>query len=164
MNKKLIISALCFAYCVIYVFTTGSWHFFDGVNLVFHEAGHIVFSLFGDFIAVAGGTIMQLLIPVLIILYFEFKQKSFAASIILFWLALSFFNVAIYAGDALRQELPLLTNDKLDHDWNQMLFTLGWLRQTDLISNIFWAVGGISALGGLIWGYFASNHNEELLS
>ncbi|MBL8513166.1 MAG: hypothetical protein JNJ55_04170, partial [Betaproteobacteria bacterium] len=31
--------------------------------LVFHEAGHVLFLLFGEFMTIAGGTLMQLIMP-----------------------------------------------------------------------------------------------------
>jgi hypothetical protein len=33
------------------------------INLPFHEAGHLIFSVLGDFLRVLGGTLGQLLIP-----------------------------------------------------------------------------------------------------
>src|SRR3954462_1087916 len=33
------------------------------INLVFHESGHIIFSPFGEFMTVLGGSLMQILIP-----------------------------------------------------------------------------------------------------
>lgn len=36
----------------------------DNVNLVFHEAGHVIFALGGEFIGILGGSLMQVLIPV----------------------------------------------------------------------------------------------------
>ena len=38
--------------------------FMHGINLVFHEAGHVVFMSFGHFLHVAGGTLGQWLMPV----------------------------------------------------------------------------------------------------
>ena len=32
-------------------------------NLVFHEAGHVIFALFGRFMGVLGGSLLQVLVP-----------------------------------------------------------------------------------------------------
>jgi hypothetical protein len=57
----------------------GSW--FSGmvhnVNLVFHEAGHILFSVFGnDTLTTLGGSLNQLLIPFIAISAFFYKGTS----------------------------------------------------------------------------------------
>ncbi|ABQ26637.1 hypothetical protein [Geotalea uraniireducens] len=37
--------------------------FLDRVDLIVHEAGHLLFGYFGEFIMVIGGTVGQLLVP-----------------------------------------------------------------------------------------------------
>ena len=39
------------------------YHFLDGVNLAFHEAGHLFFAFFGQTLQFLGGTLGQLLFP-----------------------------------------------------------------------------------------------------
>lgn len=36
----------------------------DGANFIFHEAGHVLFSLFGEFLGILGGSLTQVIIPV----------------------------------------------------------------------------------------------------
>ncbi|PYM31744.1 MAG: zinc ribbon domain-containing protein, partial [Candidatus Rokuibacteriota bacterium] len=43
--------------------SSGVVAFLHGVNLIFHEAGHVIFGFLGEFIAVAGGSLNQVLIP-----------------------------------------------------------------------------------------------------
>ena len=40
-------------------------NFLHLIDLVFHEAGHVIFAFFGRFIAVLGGSLNQVLIPAL---------------------------------------------------------------------------------------------------
>jgi uncharacterized membrane protein len=40
-------------------------NFLHLIDLVFHEAGHVIFGLFGRFIAVIGGSLNQVLVPVI---------------------------------------------------------------------------------------------------
>jgi len=51
------------------------------VNLVFHEAGHLVFGMLGRFIATLGGSLMQVLVPFVCAGAFLLRHRnSFAAS------------------------------------------------------------------------------------
>ena len=51
------------------------------VNLPFHEAGHIVFMPFGDFMMSLGGSLLQVLIPVICGWVFLFKQNDSSGTI-----------------------------------------------------------------------------------
>ena len=42
----------------------------DSVNLVFHEAGHPIFGIFGDTLGLYGGTLGQLVFPVAVTVSF----------------------------------------------------------------------------------------------
>lgn len=156
MNWKIIVTVLGFLYCLYYLDTINSGHFIDGVDLVIHEAGHLVFSFFGYFITIAGGTLLQLIVPIVFIAYFILQNQKYSASLLMYWLAINLFNVSVYAGDALKMQLPLLTGDKDGHDWNQMLFTLGWLKHTYLISNIIFAIGIITMIFALLFGLYCA--------
>lgn len=160
-NWKLIISVLIFLYCFYYLTSLNDWHFIDNVNLIIHEAGHLIFILFGYFLSIAGGTIMQLFVPTLFVGYFVFKQQGYSASLILYWVGLNLFNISVYAADALRMELPLLTGDKDTHDWNQMLFVLGLLKHTELISQIILGLGVVVVILALIWGIYESRKTVQ---
>lgn len=161
MKLKILPPILIFLYCLYYISSIESWHFIDNVNLIIHEAGHVVFMPFGYLIYVAGGTIFQILIPIVFIGYFFLQQKGYSASLLLFWLAVNLFNISLYSGDALTQKLPLITGDAADHDWNQMLAMLGWLRHTALISHTFLFAGIIVALIALAWGIYSSRNEQK---
>ena len=40
------------------------YHFVDGANLLFHEAGHLILRPFGDWLQFLGGTLGQLAFPI----------------------------------------------------------------------------------------------------
>ena len=83
--------------------------FMHRINLVFHEAGHVFFRPFGWFMTILGGTLGQLIMPIIVMLVFIFKTRdNFAASIGLWWLGQSFMDSAPYIDDALDQKLILL--------------------------------------------------------
>ena len=82
------------------------WHL---VNLPFHEAGHILFGFFGKFIASLGGSLGQLLMPLICLLVFLVKTRdTFAAAFSLWWLGENFMDLAQYMDDARSPSLPFL--------------------------------------------------------
>ena len=98
----------------------------DFVNLAFHEGGHIIFGLLGvRFIMVAGGTLMQLLLPGAAMLHFLKRGEKISACITLFWLGQNFLGIGHYVADARAQQLDLLAGGV--HDWTYLLETTGVL-------------------------------------
>ncbi|MFA5361899.1 MAG: hypothetical protein WC335_01460 [Candidatus Omnitrophota bacterium] len=104
---------------------------FGALNLGVHELGHLVFAFFGDFLCAAGGTIAQLLIPVIGAVNFYRQKDYFGISFAFGWLSTSFFESARYIGDARAMDLPLVTffwADDAQHDWNYLLSRMGILQ------------------------------------
>ena len=93
------------------------WDLLDDVNLAIHEAGHLVFGFFGDWLQFAGGSLFQVLVPLVFAGYFTARRQRFSASVVLGWAGASLLNVARYVADARAQELPLLGGDNAIHDW-----------------------------------------------
>jgi hypothetical protein len=126
-----ILAALYFFWCAYDPFT---WKLLDGVDLLIHEAGHPVFHIFGEFIGVAGGSIMQILIPLVFFIYFVYQKQFYSASFVLFWAGQSMLNVFVYANDAVAMQLPLLSgmtgSEGGFHDWNYLLDATGLLKYT----------------------------------
>ncbi len=109
---------------------------FGGINLAIHEWGHFVFRPFGEFLCVAGGTILQCLAPIIAMAVFWRQRDYFAILLCLGWLGINFFEVATYMADARARELPLVApgvgavepgDDTVGHDWNFLLGRLGLL-------------------------------------
>jgi|GEM_PF-6948496 len=52
---------------LLYLASADGWiPLLDSLNLVFHEAGHPLFSPFGETLHILGGTFMQLIVPALV--------------------------------------------------------------------------------------------------
>lgn len=102
---------------------------FDGVNLVIHEAGHLLFSWFGQFLMVLGGTLFQLLVPFLCGVAFLVQPDYFGVGFCGLWWSSSLFHVATYMADARAQALPLvgLGSGDPQHDWTTLLSQTGLL-------------------------------------
>lgn len=109
------------------------WNFLNNIHLIIHEAGHTFFMFFNDFWNIAGGTIFQVLVPSLFIIYFISKKQIISASLLFFWAGHSLINISVYAKDAISMSLPLLGGENSIHDWNYLLSNLGILNYTNKI-------------------------------
>lgn len=122
--------------------------FFHGVDLIFHEAGHVIFGLFGQFPGVLGGSLMQVLVPAVCAGSFLWRGQYASASAPLFWTGESLTDVAIYVADGRAMRLPLLA-DGLIHDWNWILGRLGLLQQAEALGRLTFALGALTVLAAL---------------
>lgn len=121
----------------------------DYVNLPFHEFGHLFFAFLGDTCGIWGGTMMQLMIPGGIMVYFLIKGESGGTFFSAFWFGENFLNIAVYIGDARSMYLPLAGGG--DHDWNIILSGLGFLNADNLIAGIVKTTGWLIMLGATGW-------------
>jgi hypothetical protein len=112
----------------------------DYANFAIHEGGHFLFGFLGEFIGVLGGSIFQVLLPILIMIYFFFRKNHFSALFCLFWAGENLVNVKFYIEDASCMCLPI-TGDI--HDWNFILSRLNMLSYDTFISKIVFIVGVI---------------------
>lgn len=119
---------------------------FGGITLAFHEMGHIVFIPFGRTLTIAGGSIMQLLVPLAAAIYLLVKQKDwFGLGVGLAWLSFATFELATYIGDAARMELPLVSlGGGYHHDWSTLLTQWRIIDHCDAIAT------GVRLLAGAI--------------
>ena len=116
------------------------WTFMSAVNLIFHEAGHAIFFVFGNFMHVLGGTLGELLVPLAIAFHFLSTGNRYALGFSLWWLSTALFNVSVYAADAYDRVLPLITNDPATHDWWYLLNKMNIIEHDDLVGNIFYVL------------------------
>jgi hypothetical protein len=112
------------------------------VDLVFHEAGHVIFGFFGSFIAALGGSLNQVLVPAVCAFHF-FRQKQIAsASAAVFWTGENVIGVAIYVADGRDMKLPLLA-EGLVHDWNYLLSELSLRDAAEPLGRLVFVAGVI---------------------
>jgi hypothetical protein len=148
-----------FAYAVYDLSHPGRGTLLDGVDLAIHETGHLVFAPFGEFVGFAGGTIMQLLFPLIFAGYFWRRDDRHAASVALWWVAQNCGNVATYVADARAQELPLVGGG--EHDWFYLLSATGHLNSDLAIARAVRMIGWLLLLGATAWGLIAAGRSEE---
>ena len=127
---------------------------FQGINLAFHEMGHIVFAPFGEFMGFAGGTLGQLLVPVAAGVALFRQRDWFAVSFAICWLGINCFEIVEYAGDALTRQLPLVspTSGEPEHDWTYLLAELGILHHTETVAAAWQWAGRITMTAGIAFG------------
>jgi len=128
------------------------------INLVFHEAGHVIFALFGDFMRIIGGSLLQLIVPLVILFSLLLKNKdAFGASIALWWFAQSLMDLVSYINDAKSQEMWLLGGVQGKdmpgiHDWNNILAQLNLLDSAYSIAGFVSWFAIFVMLLAFIWG------------
>ena len=98
-----------------------NWIFLNGVDLVFHEAGHVIFMPFGETLYLMGGSLFQVLLPMMLAGVFFRRGEQVNAAVMLLWAAQNLGNVSVYIADAQERALPLLGGDPDHHDWWQIL-------------------------------------------
>jgi hypothetical protein len=125
--------------------------------LIFHEAGHVLFMPFGQWLYVFGGTALQLVMPAVMCwaLYVQ-KGDAFGASIAAWLFGVSVLDVAPYVYDARDPQLPLLGGgtgaDRDGHDWMYLLGTLGQVDNSPAIGIAVWLLGCALVVAALAWG------------
>lgn len=129
--------------------------FIHGPLLVFHEAGHVLFMLFGDWMMFLGGTLGQLLMPALLGGALLFKNRDpYGAAIGLWLLGVSLLDVAPYVYDARQPQLMLLsgaTGEAGGHDWIYLLSSLGLLQRSQGLGQFIHLLGAAVVLVALGW-------------
>ncbi len=141
---KLVVAVVASLYFFWCAYDPYQWHLIDGVNLIIHEAGHLFFRPFGEFMMIAGGSLFQVIMPALFVGYFLYHNKLYSAALVLFWVGESILNVSVYAGDAVALQLPLLGGEGSIHDWNYMLSSLNLLGSTTQIAGALRLLGTIA--------------------
>ena len=126
------------------------------VDLVFHEAGHVLFSPFGRVLMVLGGSLTQVLVPLACAVAFLRRGDRFATSVAAWWAGQNLVDIAPYVNDARALQLVLLggrTGAEVEgHDWEFLLQTFGCLHRDHGIAAAFHAAGLAIMAGALAWG------------
>jgi hypothetical protein len=127
------------------------------INLPFHEAGHVIFIPFGRFMTILGGTLGQILMPMICLGTFLIKTRDpFGAAVALWWMAESLMDIAPYINDARALDLMLIggvTGKESDgHDWNNILTMLNLLEWDHRLAHLTYNIGILLMLGSFLWG------------
>jgi hypothetical protein len=134
-------------------------------DLVFHEAGHILFAPFGQFMTVLGGSLTQVLIPVIAVVAFLRQEEPFSAAICAWWAGQNLVDLAPYIADARALQLVLLgghTGAEVEgHDWEFILNQLGIAHLDRTIGMFSYAAGLLVMVASLAVAVRATVRNSE---
>lgn len=165
---KLIFAGLLSIYFFWIAYDPMQGSFLDNVDLPIHETGHLIFRLFGEFMGIAGGSLFQVIFPLVFVGYFVWQRSFYSAAIVIFWVGQSILNVWVYASDAVVMQLVLTSgfsgSEGSFHDWNYMLDRFGLLGSTKTIAGVIRFVGTltiIAASAASIFYSFASSTTAD---
>lgn len=151
----LVLVALTWRYARSPLGGSGFQSFLDLPNLVFHEAGHILFTPFGRFMTVLGGSLLQVLVPAVCGVAFMRQENRFAAAVCAWWAGENLIDLAPYIADARALRLTLLggrTGAEVEgHDWEYLLATLGWLHLDRVLGRAAHVTGVVVMMASIVW-------------
>ncbi|MEW6615826.1 MAG: hypothetical protein AB1401_10220 [Thermodesulfobacteriota bacterium] len=133
----------------------------DHANLLFHEAGHIIFGIFGSTLGLYGGTLGQLVFPIITALTFLRQAALVSFSVSMLWLFENFFNIARYMADSRAQELPLVGSG--EHDWTTIFTGIGLLNYDTAVANFVRFIGWLGLISTMLfityqWNRYRKEH------
>ncbi|MCK9280375.1 MAG: hypothetical protein M0P71_07135 [Melioribacteraceae bacterium] len=133
--KIWISSLILLPIALYYIFNGGAFTFIDYINLLIHEGGHGIFSIFPRFLYMLGGSLTQLFIPLMFVVFYFVKKQKVLFQLSTIWFAESMMNVSVYVSDARAMALPLLGGNKVIHDWHYLLGELNLLEYDTIFGN-----------------------------
>jgi hypothetical protein len=131
----------------------------DYVNLIIHEGGHFFFSWFGHTIMILGGTLGELLVPLLCAAYFGWKRETTAVAFCSFWFFENFLYIGTYMADARTSALPLVGSE--ESDWTILFTEWGLLVKDQQIGATMHALGWLGMLATVAWLAYRVRHGTS---
>ena len=149
-GRHMVAASLGFAWFVWILSTDADgFIFLDYINLVFHEAGHPIFGLLGPTWGLYGGTIGQLVFPVMAAGSFWTRREAVSYAVAGIWCAENLLNIGRYMADARAQVLPLVGGG--EHDWTNIFSRWGVLSSDVAIAHAVATAGWMGMLGFWTW-------------
>ena len=144
-----------YALFLVYAFTDKEgFLFIDNANLIVHESGHLLFGWFGPTLGLWGGTLMELLVPLLLAVYFAFNRQTTGTAFCVFFLFENLLYISVYMADARARDLPLVTvgdPENGGNDWFNIFSQLGLLEHDTAIAGVVKTVGWMGMLATVAW-------------
>ncbi|MEX2180843.1 MAG: hypothetical protein WD771_02270 [Gemmatimonadaceae bacterium] len=130
----------------------GEANLFTGIIFGAHEFGHLAFAFFGEWMTIAGGSLMQLLVPVGAAVAVARSKDWFGVAICGLFLASSLGDLSWYVADARAQDLDLVSfsPDGGGHDWHYLLGRAGLLKQDLALARFTRFVGWCAVVASTV--------------
>jgi hypothetical protein len=124
------------------------------VILPFHEFGHVLFAPFGRFLAILGGSLFQVAMPLALAVAFIMRQRDpFGASAMLWWAGQSLVDLSPYIADAALRQIDLVGGaGRESHDWSNLLTMMQLLDYAPAIARLSFGLGVLVMAAALAWG------------
>ena len=159
-GRAILLAAIAFYGARLALMDIPSWEM--GSSLIhlpmvpIHEFGHVLFRPLGEFMTLLGGSLFQVLLPLIFGGIFVVKNRDpYAASVMLWWAAVAVMDVAPYVYDAFQPVHVLLTGrtgDNGAHDFIDVLGDLGLLHKAQPIGRGVHGFGFLMMVAALAWG------------
>ena len=157
---KLIFAVLFSVYFLWIAYDPMRGSFLDNVDLPIHETGHLIFRPFGELMMVAGGSLFQMIFPVVFVGYFVWRGQFYSGAIVLLWVGQSVLNVWVYASDAVVMQLVLTSglsgSEGSFHDWNYLLDHFGLLGSVKPVTGIIRFIGTSTIIVASVFSVYSS--------
>ncbi len=156
---RLVLTVVLAVYGWVLLRSPGSYGWLDSLDLAIHETGHLVFAFGGERLMLLGGTLFQLLVPAAFALALWRQGDRHGATVPLWWLGQSCWNISVYIKDARSQELPLVGGG--EHDWAILLGELGLLPRDQAIGGAVFLAGVLLYAVAIVAGWLAVTSGED---
>jgi hypothetical protein len=133
-----------------------SLHLFDAIEIIsmpntllsflfiwVHEAGHVYFNWGWDVLHAFGGTLNEIIFPLLPAYYCYIKKYKFLCSLFIFWLGHNFFGIGVYMADSRARKEIMFGDGSEIHDWEFLLNKFNIINYDVTLGNTVWAIGWI---------------------
>jgi hypothetical protein len=128
---------------------TSGFLFPDFVNLMIHEAGHVFFSWGGNTLMLLGGTLGELIVPLLCAAGFCYQRQPLGFAFCVFWSFENLLYIGTYMSDARTSALPLVGSE--DSDWTLLFGRWNLLIYDQRIGHAFRVIGWLGMLAVVAW-------------
>ena len=114
---------------------------------------------------IAGGSLFQVIMPVVFVGYFVWYERYYSAAIVLFWVGQSVLNVFVYAADAVVMQIVLLGgltgSEGSFHDWNYLLTATGLINSTKTVAGLIRFLGTLTIIAAGILSIYYSIYPQN---
>lgn len=128
-----------------------TWNVFGGLTLAVHEGGHLLFGPFGQWLSIAGGSITQVMAPIVASWMLLRQDDRYGVAIVGTWLAYSLTNLANYIADARAMQMQLVgfSADPL-HDWHYLLNSVNLLPYDTRLAGLVHLLATVVLIASLV--------------
>jgi hypothetical protein len=133
--------------------TPDHWSLLDGLNQAVHATGHLLLVGTNETMQQLGGTVLQLLLPLIVTAYFTVRDDEHAASIGVWWVGQNAVNISAsmaISGTGSTGSVP----GSVEHDWLMLFARWDVLHHAEQYANLTRGFGVLLMLLATMWGLF----------